>query len=57
MDNKGPLNSASEGNHHIYVNFHQISNYIVTAPTPKNNTHYAVITLLHRWISKFGPPQ
>ena len=56
MDTKGPINPASEGNHYFCVIFDLFSNYIVTVPTPKNNAYYAVNSLNHPWISKFGPP-
>ena len=57
IDTKGPLNPASEKNHYLYVTFDQFSNYIVTVPTPKNRTHYAVDAIFYDWISEFGPLQ
>ena len=57
LDTEGLLSFVSEGNHHIYVIVDQFTYYIVTAPTPKNNSHYAVNALNQYWISKLGPPQ
>ena len=57
MDNKGPINSASERNHYNSVIVYHFRNYIATVPTPKNNADYAVNAKIQHWISKFGPPQ
>ena len=51
------LNPVSEGNHYIYLTLDHFSIYIVTVPTPKNFAHYAVNSIFHYWISKFGPAQ
>ena len=57
LDTEGLLSFVSDGNHHIYVIVDHFTYYIVTAPTPKNNSHYAVNALNQYWISKLGPPQ
>ena len=57
MDTKGPINPTSNGNQYIYVIIDAFSHYIVTVPTPTNNSRNAINALLSHWIVKFGPPQ
>ena len=47
MDSEGPLNSASERNPHFYVIIDQLSNYIVTVPTPESDTQYSANSIIH----------
>ena len=54
MDNKRPLNLASEGNHYFHVTVDQFSVYIITVPTPKTIVQYAVYAIIHHWISEFS---
>ena len=46
MDTKGPIRSASEGNHYVYVIVVYFSNYIVTVPTLKIIAHYALVSII-----------
>ena len=55
MDTKVPLNFAFDKNHYLYVIVQHFSSYFYTVSTPKN-VHYAVTSINHNWISKFGQP-
>ena len=57
MDTKGPISPTSNGNSYIFVIVDAFSYYIVTNPAPNITPKYAILTLLHHWIAKFGPPQ
>ena len=51
MDTKGPTNPPSKQNSYIHDAF---SLFVV--PVKKNNAQNADNSLLHHWITKFGPP-
>ena len=55
MDTKGPLNPPSNQNSYIHVIVDAFSHLLVTVPVKQNNAQYAVNSLLHQWITKFGP--
>ena len=57
MDTKGPISPSSQNNSYIFVIIDAFSHFVVTNPAPKINSKYAIQTLLHHWITKFGPPQ
>ena len=52
---KGPLNPAFDRNHYIYVIVDQFSNYNVTVPISKNNAYHDANSIIHNWMSKYGP--
>ena len=54
MDAEALSNLASERNPYIYVFVDHFSNSTVTVPTPRNNAHYRINSLLHHWISNLG---
>ena len=56
MDTKGPVNPPSQHKFYIHVIIDAFSHVVVTVPTKSNNANTAVKTLLHHWITKFGPP-
>ena len=56
MDTKGPINPPSEHKSYIHVIVDAFSHFIVTVPIKSNNAKTAVKTLLHHWITKYGPP-
>ena len=56
MDRKGPINPPSKQNSYIHVIVDAFSHFVVTIPVKQNNAQNAVISLLHHWITKFGPP-
>ena len=56
MDTKGPINPPSNQNSYIHVIIDAFSHFVVTVPTKRNNAQNAVNSLLHHWITKFGPP-
>ena len=56
MDTKGPINPLSKQNSHIHVIVDAFSHFVVTIPVTQNNAQNAVNSLLHHWITKFGPP-
>ena len=55
MDTKGPINPPSNQNSYIHVIVDAFSHFVVTVPVKQNNAQNAVNSLLHRWITKFGP--
>ena len=55
-DTKGPINPPSNQNSYIHVIVDAFSLYVVTVPVKQNNAQNAVNSLLHHWITKFGPP-
>ena len=57
MDTKGPITPSSDGNSYIFVIVDAFAHYVITNPAPKINSKYAIQTLLHHWIVKFGPPK
>ena len=57
MDTKGPISPYSQNNSYIFVIIDAFSHFVVTNPAPNINSKYAIQTLLHHWITKFGPPQ
>ena len=54
MDTKGPINPPSKQNIHVIVD--AFSHFVLTVPVEQNNAQNAVNSLLHHWITKFGPP-
>ena len=56
MDTKGPINPPSNQNSYIHVIVDAFSHFVVTVPLKQNNAQNAVNSLLHHWITKFGPP-
>ena len=57
MDTKGPISPSSQNNSYIFVIIDAFSHFVVTNPAPNITSKYAIQTLLHHWITKFGPPQ
>ena len=53
---KGPINPPSNQNSYILVIVDAFSHFVVTVPIKQNNAQNAVNSLLHHWITKFGPP-
>ena len=56
MDTKGPINPPSNQNSYIHVIVDAFSHFVVTVPIKQNNAQNAVNSLLHLWITEFGPP-
>ena len=56
METKGPINPPSNQNSYIHVIVDAFSHFVVTVPIKQNNAQNAVNSLLHHWITKFGPP-
>ena len=56
IDTKGPLNQSSKQNSNIHVIVDAFSHFVVTVPVKQNNAQNAVTSILHHWITKFGPP-
>ena len=56
MDTKGPINPPSKQNSYIHVIVDAFSHFVVTVPVKQNNAQNAVNSLLHHWITNFGPP-
>ena len=56
IDTKGPINPPSNQNSYIHVIVDAFSHFVVTVPIKQNNAQNAVNSLLHHWITKFGPP-
>ena len=56
MDTKGPINPPSQHKSYIHVIVDAFSHFIVTVLIKSNNAKTAVKTLLHHWITKYGPP-
>ena len=56
MDTKGPINQPSKQNSYIHVIVDALSHFVVPIPGKQNNAQNAVNSLLHHWITKFGPP-
>ena len=56
MDTKGPINPPSQHKSYIHVIVDAFSHFVVTVPIKSNNAKTAVKTLLHHWITKYGPP-
>ena len=56
MDTKGPISPPSNQNSYIHVIVDAFSHFVVTIPIKQNNAQNAVNSLLHHWITKFGPP-
>ena len=55
MDTKGPFNPPSQHKSYIHVIIDAFSHFVITVPIKSNNAEAAVTTLLHPWITKFGP--
>ena len=53
---KGPINPPSKRNSNIHVIVDAFSHFVVTVPVKPNNAPNAFNSLLHHWITKFGPP-
>ena len=56
MDTKGPINPPSQRLSYNHVIVDAFSHFVVTVPIKSNNAKTAVKTLLHHWITKYGPP-
>ena len=56
MDTKGPINPLSQHKSNVHVIVDAFSHFVVTVPIKSNNAKTAVKTLLHHWITKYGPP-
>ena len=56
MDTKGPINPPSNQNSYIHKIVDAFNHIVVTLPIEQNNAQNAVNSLLHHWITKFGPP-
>ena len=56
MVTKGPINRPSKQNSYIHMIVDVFSHFVVTVPVKQNNAQNAVNSLLHHWITKFGPP-
>ena len=56
MDTKGPINPPSDQNSYIHVIVDAFSHFVVKVPVKQNNAQNAVNSLLHHWITIFGPP-
>ena len=56
MKTRGPINPPSKQNSYIHVIVDAFSYFVVTVPVEQNNAQNAVNSLLHHWITKFGPP-
>ena len=56
MDTKGPINPPSDNKSYIHVIVDAFRHFIVTVPIKANVAKTAVQTLLHHWITKYGPP-
>ena len=56
MDTKRPINPPSKQNSCIHVIVDAFSHFVVTVPVKQNNAKNAVNSLLHHWITQFGPP-
>ena len=57
MDTKGPISLSSSNISYIFVIIDACSHFVVTNPAPYITSKYAIETLLHHWITKFGPAQ
>ena len=57
MGTKGPISPSSQINSYSFVIIDTFSHFVVTNPAPHITSKYAIQTLLHHWITKFGPPQ
>ena len=55
MDTKGPVSPPSKQNSYFHVIVDDCSHFVVTVPVKQNNAQNAVSSLLHHWITKFGP--
>ena len=53
---KRPYKSTSNQNTNIHVIVDALSHFVVTVPVKQNNAQNAVNSLLHLWITNFGPP-
>ena len=56
MDTKEPINPPSKQNSYIHVIVDAFSHFVVTLLIEQNDAQNAVNSLLHHWITKFGPP-
>ena len=56
METKGPINPPSQHKSYIHVINDAFSRFVVTDPIKSNNAKTTIKTLLHHWITKFGPP-
>ena len=55
MDTKGPINPPSKQNSYIHVIVDAFSHFVVTVPVKQNKAQNAVNSILHQWVTKFGP--
>ena len=56
MDTKGPIYPPSNQNSYIHVIVDAFIHFVVTVPIKQINAQNAVNSLLHHWITNFGPP-
>ena len=56
METKGPINPPSKQNSYIHVIVDAFSHFVITVSIKHNNAQNTVNSLLHHWITKFGPP-
>ena len=49
------MNPSFEGNRYIYAAVAHFNNIITNVPTAKNNAPYAVISIIHKWLSFLRP--
>ena len=56
MDTKGLINPPSQHKSYIHVIVDAFSHFVVTVPIKSNNAKTSVKTLLHHWITIYGPP-
>ena len=54
LDTTGPISLSSIENSFIFVRIDAFSLFVVTNPAPQTSSKYAIQTLLHHWITKFG---
>ena len=57
MHTEGPISFFAQGNSYTFVFIDAFSHFVVTHLSPHISSKYAFQTLLHHWITKFGPPQ
>ena len=57
MATKVPISPSSQRNSQFFVTIDAFSHFLVTNPAPPISSNFAIQTLLHHWVAKFGPPQ
>ena len=56
MHTEGLFSLFAQRNSYIFVFIDAFSHFVVTHLSPRISSKYAFQTLLHHWITKFGPP-